>query len=136
MAMEDEVLKEQMKKAANKEARVFVKNIPRLKLGLAAAITTVAGRCYAKGLITQAVFKIMFQGEWNPDHNRAQIFVLFVLQKLEQYEKTDPEAVKRTINTLATIVGRDGALEHIAKIIGKAITKELTMKSYTNQGSI
>ena len=66
----------------------------------------------------------MFEGEWNPEYARALYFLNRVHRKLRQYEDIEnKEAVKRTITTLASIVRGDSALEHIAKILGKAINQ-------------
>ena len=109
------------KEAANTNARAFLKNIPRLQQGLSSTITTVALHCFAKRLIPRTVYEGMFSGQWRPEYARAQYFVDCVLKRLEQYEKSDPGAVQKTITTLASIVRRDGALEHIATRIGKRI---------------
>ena len=125
--MEDQLLEVERKmkeEAANKEGRAFLSNISRLELGLSSTITTVALHCYSKELIPGEVYEGMFEGEWNPEYARALYFLNRVQKKLKQYEEIEnKEAVKRTITTLASIVRGDSALEHIAKILGKAINQ-------------
>ena len=106
------------KEATNKNAKAFLKNIPKLQQGLSSTITTVALHCFSKRLIPNTVYEGMFRGQWRPEYARAQYFLHCVLQRLEQYEN---EAVQKTITTLASIVRRDSALEHIATRIGKRI---------------
>lgn len=104
----------------NREERAFKKCLPQLKLGLESTIESIAQRCRAKGLINDKVYGDILNGQWKPEQSRAQYFVRCIYTRLSNLEELgQQEKVKKCIKTLSDIVGRDSALKHTAKLIGK-----------------
>lgn len=118
--MGDQLLEKKVQEeAVNKEARAFLKARPRLQLGLSSSIQTIALHCYAKGIIDSGMYGGMFEGDWDPENSRAQYFLHCIQKRLKLFEDSKSGDAKKVIRTLATIVRKDSALEHIAKILGK-----------------
>ena len=117
--MGDQLQQKVQEEAANREARAFLKARPRLQLGLSSSIQTIALHCYAKGIINSVVYEGMFEGDWDPENSRAQYFLNCIQKRLKVFEDSNSVNAKKDIRTLASIVRKDSALEHIAKILGK-----------------
>ena len=117
--MGDQLQQKVQEEAANREARAFLKARPRLQLGLSSSIQTIALHCYAKGIIDSVVYEGMFEGDWDPENSRAQYFLNCIQKRLKVFEDSNSVNAKKDIRTLASIVRKDSALEHIAKILGK-----------------
>ena len=117
--MGDQLQQKVQEEAANKEARAFLKARPRLQLGLSSSIQAIALHCYAKEIIDSEVYEGMFEGDWDLENSRARYFLRCIQKRLELFEDSNSGDAKKDIRTLARIVRKDSALEHIAKIIGK-----------------
>ena len=118
-----EEMKEKMEKDAQTvEAKALLQCMDTLHLGLSASAESIALDCFSKELIADDLYSGMFDGEWRPEHLRANYFINCVYNKLKQFKTSNPEKVKTTISTLAKIIRRDSALEHIAVIVGNRTT--------------
>ena len=118
-----EEMKEKMAKDAKTvEAKALLQCMDTLHLGLSASAESIALDCFAKELIADDLYSGMFDGKWKPEYLRANYFIDCVYNKLKQFKCSNPAKVKTTISTLAKIIRRDCALEHIAVIVGNRTT--------------
>lgn len=118
-----EEMKEKMTEDAKTvEAKALLQCMDTLHLGLSASAQSIALDCFSKELIDDNLYSGMFDGEWRPEYLRANYFINCVYNKLKQFKTSNPAKVETTISTLAKIIRRDSALEHIAVIVGNRTT--------------
>ena len=130
----EEMSKKLAEEAMTVEAKALLQCMGKLLLGLSASVESIASKCFAKELIADDLYSGMFDGEWRPEYLRAYYFTDRVYNKLKQFERSNPanpEKVETTISTLAKIIRRDSALEHIAKILGNYINSTQSIPLHT-----
>ena len=103
-------------KPESKELQAFRTLQGDMKTLLELSVTSLASKLFAKHIIGDAVYEIIFDGECSGSSTRCKFFMLRIYHKVKT---SGPQKGKEIINKLADIIGRDGALRNIAETLSK-----------------
>ena len=103
-------------KPESKELLAFRSLEEDMKSLLELSLTSLASKLFAKHIIGDAVYEIIFDGECSGSSTRSKFFMYRICNKVKA---AGPQKGKEIINKLADIIGRDGALRNIAETLSK-----------------
>lgn len=94
-----------------------------MKALLSGSISSLATKCWAKGLIAGEMYSDIFDHNYGSTQKRVDYFLLQIVKKVESYEQNrESERARNVIQQLADIVGLDSALSSLAQEIGMSQT--------------
>ena len=101
----------------SKELQAFRTLQGDMKTLLELSVTSLASKLFAKHIIGDAVYEIIFDNELcSGSSTRCKFFMLRIYHKVKT---SGPQKGKEIINKLADIIGKDGALRNIAETLSK-----------------
>ena len=103
-------------KPENKELQAFRSLQEDMKPLLELSVTSLASKLFAKHVIQDAVYEIIFDDECSGSSTRSKFFMHRIYHKVNTSE---PRKGKEIINKLADIIEKDGALRKIAETLSK-----------------
>ena len=101
-------------KTESKELQAFRSLQEDMKTLLELSVTCLASKLFAKHVIQDAVYEIIFDDECSGSSTRSKFFMHRIYHKVKTSE---PQKGKEIINKLADIIGKDGALCNIAETL-------------------
>ena len=125
-------------KPESKELQAFRSLQEDMKTLLELSVTSLASKLFAKHVIQDAVYEIIFDDECSGSSTRSKFFMHRIYHKVNTSE---PKKGKEIINKLADIIEKDGALRKTAETLrdcdnGYDLQEEIDTIATSIQGSL